>query len=444
MRTGYVATFMTTRSGRRVGMLLSLATLVACASPPYMKAARSGDEAALRGALAALRASGGRLSNGDAASLASVVASRDVRTATGADAVVRVREVQACGRELDDVLSERAAHHDDAGARAALVRIESGRLDPDQARSFVADANPEWRAVGARGLVRSEDREKRRSAFLDADPRIRRQAVRAAREGADPTDLEALAEVARLDPEPIVRTEAVRALAAQPPASGRRVALILSDLWASADEGLRESIARAWASPQVWSAGGSDALRLVVASEHDPGSIEGAAAVLLHADASSELTDLAASRMASAIETGSQAGRLQAILQAPLDRPNVRGALRSAAQSDDRRVRAAALGRLAHDDPEALATLEALARPGQPGGLEARLALAFSGDRRVEAWIEQDLGLPMPSDRLAAAAGLAALGSEARGAALLADDDPSVRVRAACTIMMGARVYSRP
>jgi hypothetical protein len=67
------------------------------------------------------------------------------------------------------------------------------------------------------------------------------------------------------------------------------------------------------------------------------------------------------------------------------------------------------------------------------------LALATVGDRRVQSWIEQDLGARAPEDRLAAATALSALGLAARGAPLLADEDPSVRARAACTLVMAAR-----
>jgi hypothetical protein len=57
----------------------------------------------------------------------------------------------------------------------------------------------------------------------------------------------------------------------------------------------------------------------------------------------------------------------------------------------------------------------------------------------VQAWIEQDLVAERPEARLAAATELAALGLAGRGAPLLSDGDPRVRVGAACTIIMAAR-----
>jgi hypothetical protein len=71
--------------------------------------------------------------------------------------------------------------------------------------------------------------------------------------------------------------------------------------------------------------------------------------------------------------------------------------------------------------------------------VRARLALASAGDRRVQAWIEQDLAASDPAGRLAAASALAALGVSARAAPLLADGDVRVRMRVACILISAAR-----
>ena len=62
-----------------------------------------------------------------------------------------------------------------------------------------------------------------------------------------------------------------------------------------------------------------------------------------------------------------------------------------------------------------------------------------AGELRVQAWIEQDLESPLPLRKSSAASALAALGRPARAAPLLTDPDPSVRTRAACTIVMASR-----
>jgi HEAT repeat protein len=104
----------------------------------------------------------------------------------------------------------------------------------------------------------------------------------------------------------------------------------------------------------------------------------------------------------------------------------------------------AALGRLVQaGDVARVPALEELARPGGTSAPAARLALAFAGDRRIQAWLEQSLQAPSAFEREQAATGLAALGVPARAAPLLADPDGSVRARAACTLLMAARSSRR-
>jgi len=214
----------------------------------------------------------------------------------------------------------------------------------------------------------------------------------------------------------------------------------MKDLWQSADDGIREDIALAWAGSVLWVEGGRDALRVVIAAEHGPAAIEGAAAVLRRSDANVAMTQEAIGHLARAIETGSLVTRLQALAQAPLDRDELLALTRKAAEDDDLQVRAAALARLVEKrDGRAIESLESLAGAASPVAGRARFALAISRDRRVQAWIEQDLAADQADQRLAAATALAVMGVAARGAPLLADGDAQVRVRAACTMMMAVR-----
>lgn len=425
--------------------MASLVLLPACASSRAMQAADSGDRVALEGAVAA-REKRGDLLNGEAASLAAAVASRDLRAAKGADAVALVEDVRSCARELRDPLEDRMTQHDEAGAAAALALLDAGQLSPDDAREFATDPRPEWRAVGARALTRNEDRPLRLRLLLDPDPRVRRQAVRAARDDQDPNDLGVLAEAARVDPEPIVRSEAVRAMVELEPLPAGELADVLRDLWPRADEGLREDIAIAWASPRVWDQGGSEALLTLVASGHGPGVVEGAQAILRIENMGGEVVMEAIAQLERAILQGSRERREQAIAGAPLERPELLAAVRKASGDSDAQVKVAALARMAEAKlPGAIEALEALAAPSPPPdrptaiAQRARFALASLGDRRVQAWVEQDLQAPDPGDRLSAATTLAAMGVAARAAPLLADADPAVRMKAACTILVGAR-----
>jgi HEAT repeat protein len=409
-----------------------VALLTACGSSPAMRAAERGDRVALGVAAH-------DLTNHQVASLALVVADRELRAAPAPEAAARIRDAWACAHELDGALAERMKVHDEAGAAAALARLDGQGLSLEDARTYVGDADARWRAVGVRSLVRSGDRPARVQALLDPDPAVRRSAARAAHDATDPADLEALADVARVDPELIVRTEAVRAIAVLSPLPHDEAANILRDLWPSADEGLREDIALAWARPAVWAAGGREALGAIVASAHGPGVIEGAAAVLRHADADGDVALAARAQLQRALEQGPRGERLQAIAEAPIDRPELRQAIAHLTEDDDLEIRVAALARLAEVDPGAWSKLEALAQPGSKVATRARIALAAAGDRHVQAWLEQDLKSERSSDRLVAGSALVSLKLAARAAPLLADVDPSVRVRAACTILVAAR-----
>jgi hypothetical protein len=413
--------------------------LLACATSPALRAAESGDRSALAGAVAA-RERAGNLSNGEAATLASAVAEREVRSASGPDAVERVRDVRPCAHELDGALAARSATHDEAGAEAALARIEARGLSLGDARAFASDADGRWRAAGARALVRPEDQPARVRALLDAEPAVRRAAARAAGDARDPADRAPLVDAARRDPEAIVRTEAVRALAALPATPDGSTSDMLRDLWTAADDGLREDIAIAWSRPEVWSAGGREALRILIASGQDSGAIEAAASVLRRRDAPDEVSASAVAQLARAMERGTTATRLQALAEAPAGLKELQPIVVRLADAEEAEIQVAALARLSLEkDARAVEKLEALARPGSAVGGRARLALASAGDRRVQSWIEADLAASDPAERLAAATALAALGVAARAAPLLADSDVHVRTRAACTILMAAR-----
>lgn len=431
------------RPARLIAAAVAVFGGTACAPSTAMLAVERGDRGALHDDLAT-RERLGNLGGREAAALAKAVAERELATAAPDEALDRVRDLRSCGRELDDSLAVRMRTHDAAGAEAALVRIESRVLDAQDARAFLTDADSHWRAVGVRGLVRLEDRGARQSALLDPSPAVRRQAARASHEAADPDDLSALAEAARLDPDPIVRAEAVQAIAALPAApsiEGRRAIMdALRDLWTIGDDDLREDIALAWSRDALWGEGGREELRMIVAARHGAPAIEAAAAVLRRRSTDADAIALASNQLASAIRNGVPMTRLQALAQAPLDRPDLVAAARAAAGDDDRTVRIAALSRLAAaNDRQASAELEGLASPDSPMGSRARIASAMAGDRHVQKWVEDQLTSDREEDRIAAALALAALGVASRAAPLLADPVSRVRTRTSCVILMAAR-----
>ncbi len=360
---------------------VAASTVAACGGWALMRAAASGDRPALEREIAA-RETAGDLTNSQAADAAKAVAEREIRDAKGKDAVDRVRDVRACARELDGVLADRAKTHDEAGAEAALARIDSGELSLGSARDSWGDTQDGWRAVGARGLVRSEDGDARRHAFGDPAPGVRRSALRAAQTARAPEDLDALTEAARLDPEPMIRTEAVRAIAKLPAAAD--VANRLRDLWSGSDDAVREDIAIAWASPDIFANGGRGALVVLLASGHGPGVLEGAAAIVRGSyDNDKELSTTAAANLLRAADAGSTTERLHAIAALRIDRPEMLAALEKASSDADPEVAVGALARLV-DAPKDRADADHQARSvrrAREGGSRRRAALAAGEDR---------------------------------------------------------------
>ncbi len=431
--------------------------VVSCGNPAY-RAAERGDQAKLRSEIAGQHERG-KVSNSEAASLAHAVAARELTTANDdATATSRVREARACAAELDDALEERMRKHDGAGAEAALTRLEDGKLGDGDARDYLADGDDRWRAVGTRTLHREDDRGRRQQAVLDPSPRVRRSAIRAAGQAKDAADLDLLSETVRVDPELLLRNEAIRAMSqilrGDPSKShAENHATRLRDLWTSGDDAIREDIAVAWALSPVFENGGREALRVEIAAARGPGAIAAAGVVLRTAAKDAELASSATALITRTIAEGSRRDRLHAIASARTSGPELE-ALRKAAKEEERDIRVPALARLLESKPDhaaAVHDLEAIAGQGVKAGsasqdgptLEAasraRLALAYAGDLRIQAWIEQDLAAPDPQRRLGAASALAALGRPARAVMLLADPDASVRTRAACTMLVAAR-----
>lgn len=437
-------------------------TLVACGNPAY-RAAERGDSARLRSEIAA-RHEAGKLSNGEAASLARAVATRELVTAKDdTTATARIRESRACAAELDDALEERMKKHDGAGAEAALARLEDGRLSDGSARDFLSDADDRWRAVATRTLHRDDDRKRRQLAILDPSPRVRRSAIRAAGQAKDVTDLDLLYETARVDPELLLRNEALRAMSqilrsdAGERGKSRAADHVnrLRDLWTSGDDAIREDVAVAWALSPVFENGGREALRVEIASGRGPGALAAAGVVLRSAAKDGELTLSASALIARSIAEGSRRDRMHALAIARTSGPELE-AIRKASKEEDVDVRVPALARLLDSKPDhdaALKELETIAGQGvtskngapsddarvREAASRARLALAHAGDLRIQAWIEQDLVASEPNRRLGAASALAALGRPARAVMLLADPDASVRTRAACTMLVASR-----
>lgn len=369
-----------------------------------------------------------------------------------------MREARLCAAALDDALADRSERRpgDGAGAQATMARLEEGSLSPRAARRLAearaGEGAPDlWRAVLARTWVERRDGPLRRGAFVDGSPDVRRAAVRAAALAERPPadcaitqgEVEALMEVARVDPEPRVRTEAVRALARAPLLPDERSAHRLGDLWTSADGPLREDIARVWLTPELAPRGGRRALEVRLADARGEDGLGVALAVLAVAQTPGreDLRDLVPTARAvviGAMASAPRRSRLRALGALSAKDPDVLVELRKVREDSDPDLRVVALARLLDVQGEregALRALEAQAAVKGRGGARARGVLSATGHVAVQAWVEEDLTSPDPSLRLEALQDLVALRRGARGAGLLADDDPSVRLRAACALL---------
>jgi hypothetical protein len=200
----------------------------------------------------------------------------------------------------------------------------------------------------------------------------------------------------------------------------------------------------AWALSPVFENGGREALRVALAEGKGPGAIAAAGVVTRmptkdkeKASPDADLVASANALLARTIEGASRRDRLHALAVAKLEGP-VLEATRKAAKDEDRDVKIPALARLAETKADGAAAKNELVDLAR-NDVHARHALASVGDLRVQAWIEQDLAASEPQRKTQAASALAALGRPARAAPLLVDPDPSVRTRAACTMLMASR-----
>jgi hypothetical protein len=425
-----------------IGGAVAALLIAGCGASGGVRAARSGDRTAVAAYVAPLHHKG-RLTGDEAARLARATLEHELSDAKGDEAAERITDARPCAYELSGALAARMKVHDDAGAAAAMALYEAGSLSGAAARESAADALAAWRSVGARALVRSGDGDLRRTLLTDGSPIVRRAAMRASGDAGDARDIPALLSAARLDPELVARSAAVRAIA-RIGAADDSLANALRDLWVTSDEALREDLASAYASPSIERRGGAEALRVLVASGHGPGDLT-AAAALLRRGAAGDARSLAIGLLSRTIDAASRRHRSLAIAVAPLDVADLfEAVLRASKQESDTDVRISALARLLEvpaSRAAAIRELEALAQPGDAIAFarRARAALAGAGQLSVQAWLEADLGSDDASVRLGAADSLAALGRAERAARLLSDADVRVRSRAACTMLLAAR-----
>jgi hypothetical protein len=399
-----------------------------------VKAAARGDQVGLKVALSQEKAQG-KLGRAQVREVAKTVAEREIRRASGPDAMARIEEARGCSSPLAGALEDRAERQDEpaAGATLALMDARVNRTGDGETllRKHGASPSAPWRAVAARGAVGTKLGAARRKFFLDPDERVRLAALRAALELTDPADATALLEAARLDPSPLAQAIAARALGSL---EKPEVVVALRDRYATADEGLRQSIVDGWGRAPLAKAGGRRELIIVAENQTGAPAIE-AGARLLQMSGDAEARAIAKRALVRAIGQGLARDRRLAIGRAPIAEREVLEATKKAARDPDLSVRIAALSRLGDLPEERTKALSDLRKLAEGGAHEALFALARAGDPAALEGVAKDLTSPDVEARLAAMNVLVTAGRFASAADLLADANPGVRMRASCAVL---------
>lgn len=403
----------------------------ACASSGAVKAAERGDYAALKQALATEKAAGS-IDGGEARAVARAVANFELTAAKGADGVARVDELGMCAPQVQSLLEKRAKDSDEAAARAAYFLLNDHLNRPGKWVDRASSEDPAWRAVGARALVSSSNGERRRELFLDVFTAVRKSAVEASVDATDREDEALLLDAVRVDPEPQIRMSAARAVGLL---GGEGAVSALKDRWAPADEPLRVIIVGSWGAAPSYRSGGRE--QLYWAAETEKGAPSVAAAALLLKGPEQDV-QIGRGALLRAIDDGGPSARVMAINLADLADAPQKDAIVRASSSPEPLVKVAALSRLTEQGEQHDKVVNELAEIAAAEGLgrnPARTALAKARDRRVVELLAQDAQSSEPGVRAWAAAQLASMKEYPHAAQVLADDEVSVRIKAACAIL---------
>jgi hypothetical protein len=445
-------------------LLLTLCLLGAgCAGSAVLRAADSGDVDVLRKSLDA-RLKEGEVDADEARNIAERFMSRQIESADGTWA--GLDGLASCAARFEGPLARRAELDDELAARAAMVRFEDGQLEPLAYARLLKSDEPHWRALAVRTLTLPEpepgeasesDRAGlgragrwRRKLMTDLHTPVRRAALRAAADAADPHDAEAVLEAARLEPDRAARLDALRAAGA---IGTRRTVLALADRWPRADEDERVAMVEAWT--RTWRRSEEGCVesersqapclaheRLWRTSQAGEGMASLYASLALLAGVAPDKADAHAGTAAAVVERTIDEGparvREVAIAEAPLGWAHLLEAIVAAAKSPDDRVAAAALGRMTElGDKErklALAKLRKLAKGEGVSAEAARRALVRARDRAVVPLLANDARAKSAQQRARAAERFGALGQVNETLALVADPNAHVRSRAVCAL----------
>jgi HEAT repeat protein len=378
-----------------------------------------------------------QLTPGLAVNLAQAVGEREVMSAEGNFGAQRVRSLRGCARPLRSVMEKRANGDDDVSAELDLILLEGHVLDRvTSVNRYATSQSAGFRAVAARAAIRPIDTDLRKRFFVDPDQRVRRAAFGAAYDAHDASELEAVLEAARVDPDPQSQSLAARAAGS---IGGERAVLALKDLWAQGDDALRIAIVDAWTERASLVSGGARELSVV----SDSGGVPALSAAYALLRAGGAEAAPAGAQLRHAILEGTDDEKRLALNVVPLDAAN-EAAIVEASQEASPELRVVAFARLSTLPArrnEAIVALRNLANAPARSEGELRTrdaavsALAQAGDDSVGATLVKNLSSADLQTRWHAARALTSLGDYANAATALADDDASLRADIACAIL---------
>lgn len=409
--------------------------LLGCgAQPKSVQSARGGDFTVLRAELEREKKSG-ELDEKRARAVAQALLAGEVERSQGPEGARTVRSFTACAGPLEDALRDRAETRDSAGGEAALILLERNSWCGTSPRSFTEDPDGAWRALAAQVSDKSNAGEQRRAFLADPDERVRRAAADAASRAKNEEDLSVLLETSRVDPDPLTRSRALRALGAF---GSEKITLALRDRFDVATEGDQLAIIEAWSHPSSLEAGGKRQLEL--SAQNESGAVAIAAAAALSRLDSPE-GERGFARLTHYLQTGTQEERRLALRLLPVEHAKTEERLLEASRDADERVALLATVRLlfrsAHET-QAKKRLLDWARGAGALRYEARAALSVSKEESILPLLVQDKKSSSAEVRAQAGANLIRLGAGAEAALLLADPEAEVRRSVACTLLSPA------
>jgi hypothetical protein len=416
---------------------LCLVLLAACGPKPPVHTALRGNLAELKRDIRSAQQAG-KLDHDAVVSLAQAVGERELTSAEGRSGAIRVRSLSRCSRPLRAAIERRALAEDDVAAELTLILLEMQVAEPTALlHRHARSPSGAWRAVAARAANRAIDTDMRKAFFVDPDERVRRAAFRAALSVHDSSELEALLDAARVDPDPQSQSLAIRAAGA---VGGERAVLALKDQWARADDITRIAIVDAWSERASFATGGARELTLAAESGAGLAAVSASYALARAGGADSVIAN---ARLRRDILDGSDDEKRLALSVAPMS-PETEAAIAKAAKEASPELRVVALTRLIGVEArrsDAIRSLRELAniKPSSESELRAQddalIALANSGDRSVLSTLVKDVQDKAVEKRSRAAHGLTSLGDYSNAATALADDDANLRSEIACSVL---------